>query len=92
VGQEAHFAGEAEHAIATRDLSLDYAQTQVLRGIDLGLKRGQTLALLGPSGCGKTTLLRLVAGHLAPTRGDVFDHAGVRASPAAGRVPSRLPD
>ncbi|PWK59598.1 ABC transporter ATP-binding protein [Roseicyclus mahoneyensis] len=70
--QDTPSAGEAQHAIATRALSLSYGQTHVLRGIDLGLNRGQTLALLGPSGCGKTTLLRLVAGLLAPTRGDIF--------------------
>lgn len=64
-------AGEAR-AIATHDLSLTYGKTQVLRGIDLGLSSGKTLALLGPSGCGKTTLLRLVAGLLAPTLGDIF--------------------
>lgn len=63
--------GEAR-AIATHDLSLTYGKTQVLRGIDLGLSSGKTLALLGPSGCGKTTLLRLVAGLLAPTLGDIF--------------------
>jgi iron(III) transport system ATP-binding protein len=64
-------SGEAS-AIATKNLSLTYGQTQVLRGIDLELNSGQTLALLGPSGCGKTTLLRLVAGLLAPTAGDIF--------------------
>ena len=70
----AHVSRPADesHAIATHDLSLTYGQTQVLRGIDLGLSSGQTLALLGPSGCGKTTLLRLVAGLLAPTSGDIF--------------------
>ncbi len=60
------------HAISTRNLSLTYGQTRVLHGVDIGLRRGQTLALLGPSGCGKTTLLRLVAGLLAPTVGDIF--------------------
>jgi len=72
VGHDTASAGEAQHAIATRALSLSYGQTQVLRQIDLTLTGGQTLALLGPSGCGKTTLLRLVAGLLAPTTGEIF--------------------
>lgn len=58
-------------AISTHGLGLDYANTPILRGIDLALPTGQTLALLGPSGCGKTTLLRLVAGLLSPTMGEI---------------------
>jgi len=58
-------------AIAVEALEQRYGETPVLRGIDLSLERGRTLALLGPSGCGKTTLLRLLAGLLAPTRGAV---------------------
>jgi iron(III) transport system ATP-binding protein len=58
-------------AVSTSGLRLDYGTTPILRGIDLVLAKGNTLALLGPSGCGKTTLLRLVAGLLAPTAGEV---------------------
>ncbi|MCW5712683.1 ABC transporter ATP-binding protein [Shinella sp.] len=58
-------------AVSAHDLALHYGDTIVLKGIDLSLSRGRTLALLGPSGCGKTTLLRLVAGLLQPTRGTV---------------------
>jgi ABC-type Fe3+/spermidine/putrescine transport system ATPase subunit len=43
----------------------------VLRGIDLGVRRGELLALLGPSGCGKTTLLRILAGLLAADAGSL---------------------
>ncbi len=39
-----------------------YGSKEVLRGVDLGVGRGEILCLLGPSGDGKTTLLRLVAG------------------------------
>jgi len=62
---------QSASAVSAHDLALHYGETVILKGIDLSLSRGQTLALLGPSGCGKTTLLRLVAGLLQPTRGTV---------------------
>lgn len=48
-----------------------FGTTTVLGGVDLGVGRGEFISLLGPSGCGKTTLLRMVAGLLAPDRGRI---------------------
>src|SRR3954471_19063239 len=42
-----------------------------LDAVDLELADGEVVAVLGPSGCGKTTLLRVVAGIVAPTEGRV---------------------
>ena len=42
-----------------------------LESIDLGFPRGQMTTLLGPSGCGKTTLLKIIAGLLEPSAGDI---------------------
>ena len=42
---------------------------EALRGIDLGVRRGEFVTLIGHSGCGKSTLLNLVAGLLRPTNG-----------------------
>lgn len=42
-----------------------------LEGVDLACETGKLTSLLGPSGCGKTTLLKIVAGLLAPTAGEI---------------------
>ena len=44
----------------------------ILRGIDLAVRRGEVFVLMGPSGCGKTTVLRHLCGLLPPTSGSVF--------------------
>lgn len=73
-----------EPAVRIEDVSLRLGQTDILRGIDLSLHPGRVLALLGPSGCGKTTVLRLVAGLLAPDRGRVAIRGAVVADGAQG--------
>jgi iron(III) transport system ATP-binding protein len=55
--------------VAAVDKSFD--DSSVLRGIDLSVGPGHSLALLGPSGCGKTTLLRLIAGLERPDAGTI---------------------
>ena len=47
------------------------ASLRALDGLSLQVDRGCSLAIIGPSGCGKSSLLRLVAGLMAPTRGRV---------------------
>jgi NitT/TauT family transport system ATP-binding protein len=52
-----------------------YQGVEVLKAIDLEVRRGEFVALVGPSGCGKTTLLNLCSGWLRPSMGAV-DRAG----------------
>jgi phospholipid/cholesterol/gamma-HCH transport system ATP-binding protein len=63
----------AEHpVIETRDLHKQLGQQEVLRGVDLRIYRGETIALIGRSGCGKSVLLKHMVGLLKPTSGDVL--------------------
>lgn len=78
-------SSQRDAAVSTAGLELHYGATPVLKGIDVALGQGETLALLGPSGCGKTTLLRLVAGLLAPSKGSVSIAGAVVADAASGR-------
>ena len=57
--------------LEVRGLSVALGGVEVLRELNLSVRRGELLALLGPSGCGKTTLLRTIAGLQAPDRGTV---------------------
>ncbi|MGB7449170.1 MAG: ABC transporter ATP-binding protein [Ornithinimicrobium sp.] len=54
------------HAFATSGQSV-----QALDRIDMTIEPGQFVCLAGPSGCGKTTLIRLMAGFMAPTEGSI---------------------
>jgi lipoprotein-releasing system ATP-binding protein len=48
------------------------AETRVLKGVDLGVSRGELVAVVGPSGAGKTTLLYLLGGLARPSQGEVW--------------------
>jgi len=43
----------------------------VLEGVDLSVRRGESLAIVGPSGAGKSTLMAVLAGNLLPSSGSV---------------------
>ena len=47
----------------------------VLENINLVIRPKEIVALLGPTGCGKSTILRILAGLLKPTHGEVFYHS-----------------
>jgi NitT/TauT family transport system ATP-binding protein len=59
--------------------SADGTSVNVLNDVSLTLKKHEFVALIGPSGCGKSTILRLIAGLLTPTSGQVEIY-GVRVT------------
>jgi ABC-type glutathione transport system ATPase component len=62
----------AEPVIELKQVSFSAQNIQVVRDISLAVEEGVCLALVGPSGGGKSTVLKLAAGLLVPTEGDVF--------------------
>jgi len=54
------------------NLSKEFDGEIVLKEINLTIKENEFLTLLGPSGCGKTTILRILAGFVSPTTGDIL--------------------
>ena len=60
--------------VATHDLNFDYPSrpdVRVLKGLDISIKSGKTLALVGPSGCGKSTVVSLLERFYNPTSGSL---------------------
>jgi len=57
--------------VAILGVTKRFGPTVAVENLDLTIPHGSYCCLLGPSGCGKTTILRMIAGHETPTRGDI---------------------
>jgi phospholipid/cholesterol/gamma-HCH transport system ATP-binding protein len=62
---------DSDAVIEVDDLVMRFGKQTVLAGLDLRVRRGETLVVMGGSGCGKSTLLRLMIGSLQPTQGAI---------------------
>ena len=73
---------EKEHLIDLVGISKEFDGVQVLKNINLYIRKKEFITLLGPSGCGKTTTLRIIGGFETPDKGQVlFDGKDITALP-----------
>jgi len=75
------------HLLEVKGLSKSYDGREVVRGVDILVKRGEIVGLLGPNGAGKTTTFYMIVGVIPPNRGNiVFDNNDITKLPIHERA------
>ncbi len=76
-------------SVELRSLTKHYGPIAVVDDVSLTIEHGRLVCLLGPSGCGKTTTLRLIAGFVEPSVGEIRVGDQLVSSPARTVPPER---
>lgn len=84
-GSSSPASGRVHYRQVTHRFSSRNGTTEALGPIDFSIEPGELVCLVGPSGCGKTTLLRMLAGFLRPSLGEVTLDGQVIHEPGADR-------
>ena len=80
-------ATNAPPDLEARGVVKRFADHVAVNAVSFSVARGSFFSILGPSGCGKTTLLRMIAGFIAPDEGDIL----IGGRSMAGVAPNRRP-
>mgnify|MGYP001474899239 CR=1 FL=1 len=73
-------------ALELRDLRKSFGPVDIIRGVNLSVKKGERHALIGPNGAGKSTLFHLISGRITPTSGQIlFEGQNI-----AGQEPAQI--
>ena len=73
-------------ALQIEGLRKSFGKTEIIRGIDLNIGKGERHAIIGPNGAGKSTLFNLITGRFPPTSGTVRLHG----QDLAGKAPFQI--
>jgi lipopolysaccharide export system ATP-binding protein len=75
------------HLLEIKNLCKSYDGREVVKGVDMLVKRGEIVGLLGPNGAGKTTTFYMVVGIIPPNKGKiVFDNQDITSLPIHKRA------
>lgn len=75
------------HLLEIKDLSKSYDGREVVKGVNMVVKRGEIVGLLGPNGAGKTTSFYMVVGIIQSDRGEItFDNTDISKLPIHQRA------
>ena len=64
--------GDNQVLLQVNDLHKHYKKVYALKGVDLNVRRGETVVIMGPSGCGKSTLIRCINRLVKPDAGEII--------------------
>ena len=64
--------GDNQVLLQVNDLHKHYKKVYALKGVDLNVRRGETVVIMGPSGCGKSTLIRCINRLVEPDAGEII--------------------
>lgn len=63
---------DSDVLIECRDVYKSFGEKKILNGVSFKIRHGEAVGIIGPSGTGKSTILKIIAGLLAPDKGEVY--------------------
>jgi branched-chain amino acid transport system ATP-binding protein len=62
---------DSQSALRLENVYKSFGPTEIIRGVNLDVRRGERHAIIGPNGAGKSTLFNLISGRMMPTKGQI---------------------
>ncbi|KAK8593741.1 hypothetical protein V6N12_045816 [Hibiscus sabdariffa] len=70
--KEVNHEDDSDVLIECRNVYKSFGEKHILRGVSFKIRHGEAVGIIGPSGTGKSTILKIIAGLLAPDKGEVY--------------------
>ena len=83
--------GTSDFLFSLKDVTLAFGGPSLLDGVSLSVSKGMRAALTGRNGEGKSTLMKVIAGQLAPDSGEIVRAPGLKVAYVSQEVPSDRP-